>query len=75
MQPWDMRLSILHHACDKGTAGEALGNYLRVDCKFSPLQVAEVDIVLDMNSRKSRTRLGDLNLGGRFKRGKINFGL
>lgn len=75
MEPWDMRLSILHRICDRGTAGEALGNYLRVDCKFSPSQVAEVDIVLDMNSRKSRTRLGDLNLGGRFKRGKINFGL
>lgn len=41
MQPWDMQLTLLHHPCDRGTAGEAQGNYLRVDCKFTPLQVAE----------------------------------
>lgn len=57
IQSWGMRPSILQHLCDKATAGEALGNYLRVDCKFSPLQVAELDTVLDMNSRKSRTSL------------------
>ena len=41
MQPWDMRLAILHHPCDSGTAREPPGNYLRADGKLIPLQVAE----------------------------------
>lgn len=41
MQHWDMQLTFLHNLCDRGTAGEAQGNYLRVDCKYTPLQVAE----------------------------------
>lgn len=72
MQPWHTRIAILHHPCDRNTAGEPLGNYLWADCKLIPLQGLSSTrsahrgshscAMLGTNSRKSRNSLGDLNL-------------